>query len=332
MIRSLSFIFSFLFACTSASVFSQVRLNAHNSAWISNYSYQGSVTDAAFRTEFHFGNKRINYPNWSLYVRLAEPMRNSEGKVFDPSRMKIRIIDPTSPTPALQEIGTNSVQIPLGLSNIPVISKAQVPLATNSDYQYWLFSYDIFIDGGAYLDALKSWQNYNIGLIFTLVNAGGQILAESTARATFQIYPQDQLPVEPTYAIQINGQARDGVLEFRNVIDYVNGVSQTYPGGLAITSTTPYTVQVRALSPNLTSADNLLPVNTVSLSITEGSGSVGGTIVLSENLQTVFNGINSTSQARTFDIRYFTKPNDERMLRVKPDSYQTTLMYTLIPQ
>ncbi|MFB5946989.1 hypothetical protein [Albibacterium profundi] len=312
--------------------FSQVRLNAHVGNWIALSSYKGSMTEGAYASELHIDRIDRRIQNWSLYIRLSQPMTNSEGKVFDPARVKIRINNPNPPAPTLQEIGTNDTPIPLSFSDMPIIANSMTPLPVGGYYRQWNFTYDIIIDGGAYLEKVKSWQNYNMQLTFTLVDGEGKLVAESTTLGSFQVYPQDQLPVEPTYSIQINGSARDGVLEFRTLSDYVNGVSQNYFNGLTITSTTPYALQVKALTPNLTSVNNSLPVNAVNLRITDANGTLGGEVALSDQLQTVFNGINSNNLPRSFDMRYFTKPNDERMLQAKPDSYKTTLMYTLIPQ
>ena len=71
----------------------------------------------------------------------------------------------------------------------------------------------------------------------------------------------------------------------------------------------------------------------MSLEIRDPNNSgVGGTIALSENAQTVFSATNSTNNPRLFNIRYFTQPNDERMMNAEPANYETTLMYTLVPQ
>lgn len=312
--------------------FSQVHLNAYFDNWIAVHSYKGSTTGRAFVSSLHLNGSGRPVQNWSLYIRLVQPMTNWEGKVFDPSHVKIRINNPSAPAPTLQEMGTSNTPIPLSFSNTPVIVNSQAPLNAQGNYAQWDFTYDILIDGGAYLDEVKSWQNYNMQLNFTLVNAEGELVSQSTAMGTFQVYPQDQLPTEPTYSIQINGSARDGLLEFRTLSDYVNGVSQNYANGLTITSTTPYALQVKALNPNLTSLNNSLPVSTVNLRIIDANGTLGGEVALSDQLQTVFNGINANNLPRSFDMRYFTKPNDERMLQAKPDLYKTTLMYTLIPQ
>ena len=146
-----------------------------------------------------------------------------------------------------------------------------------------------------------------------------------------QIQPNDSPPNEPSYGIQVNGNAREGLLEFRSISDFVNGVSITYKDGLSISSNTPYAVQVKTLTSNFESGNNVLPVNIVSLNIKSSDNSINGNVVLSESTQTVFTGINKSKQ-NLFDIRYYTQPNDERLLKVNPDNFRTTLVYTLIPQ
>ena len=194
--------------------------------------------------------------------------------------------------------------------------------------------FDVIIEGGSYLENLSSWNQYSMALTFSVLRANqATVLTESSTDALMRIRPNDTPPSGPTYGIEIKSNARNGLLEFKTITDYVNGVSQTYDNGLSIVSTTSYAVQVRSLKTNFESGSNTLPVNAVSLEIKDPNNSgVGGTIPLSENAQTVFSTTNLNNQARLFNIRYFTQPNDERMLQAKPASYETTLMYTLVPQ
>ena len=162
------------------------------------------------------------------------------------------------------------------------------------------------------------------------------MITEASASVQMQIYPADMPPSGPTYGIEVNSNARNGLLNLKSVTDYVNGVEQVYENGLSITSKTDYQVQVRSLSSNFEADHNMtLPISTVSLQIQDPKKSgVGGTITLSENTQTVFSASNpgNGKKPRDFNLRYFTKANDERLINAKPASYQTTLMFTLVPQ
>lgn len=302
-------------------------------------SYNGVEYKNSYILQINVDGSNINVPNWSLMARINDPIRNPESKILDPPNVSIRLNNISGNAPTIQEIGANTSPIPLSLAEVPIIQYSRAPIQTSTESSKVMkFSFDIIIAAGSYLEALKSWQDYTMNLVLILRDAQNQVISQTNRVFGMQIQPNDTPPLDPitpTLGIQINSNARNGVLEFKAISDYVNGVSQTYQNGLSITANTPYAVQVKAASSNFIADNNTLPINTVNLSLKDPTNSaVGGTIALSENIQTVFNAINTGSgtQTRLFDIRYFTQPNDERMLKSKPGNYQTTLTYTLIPQ
>lgn len=311
----------------------QVTSNG-SAVYINVNSYKESTALNVFTYRIEVRGPNINHSNWSMFVRANPIITNAEGKVIDPSNISIRLNNVTG-GPTIQSIGASTSPIPLSFNNQPIFqrSKYAIKHSNNDSYSQYIFTFDIIVKGGDYLKALKSEQDYQMALTFSTLRSNDELLTQALVPVRMRIYPTDAPPTEPTFGIQINSSARNGVLEFKTISDYVNGVSQTYQNGLSIVSNTPYAVQVKSLSSNLQSANNTLPVNTVNVNIKDPNNSaIGGTIALSETTQTVFNASNSGTQARLFDIRYFTKPNDARMLNSKPDSYQTTLTYTLIPQ
>ena len=325
-----------LVALFSTDILSAQVTSESNSSWIKVDSYNGSITSNAFRFSINLSGTNINYPNWSLMVRANPPIINSEGKAIDPSKISIRI-NQIAGGPTLAEIGTNQTPVPLSFNDVYIFEKSGYPLRNgpNEYYNKYTFDFDILIAGGSYLEALKTWDQYRMSLTFSVLRVNDRLLTQASSDVGIQIYPEDMPPSEPTYGIEVNSNAKNGMLEFKSVSDYVNGVSQTYENGLSIISDTPYQVQVRSLTSNFEADNNTLPISTVSLEIkdTQNSG-IGGSITLSESLQTVFSASNPINgkEVRHFDLRYFTKPNDERMIKAKPDSYKTTLMYTLVPQ
>lgn len=301
-------------------------------------SYNGVEHKNIYILQIDVKAANVNVANWSLMARVNDPIRNSEGKIMDPSKVSIRLNNVSGNSPSIQEMGANTNPIPLSMAEVSIIRYSRAPIQSGPTEftKQMKLSFDIIIAAGSYLEALKSWQNYSMNLVFVLRNAQDQVISQTNRIFGMQIQPSGTPPPDsttPTLGIQVNSNARNGLLEFKTISDYVNGVSQTYQNGLSITANTPYAVQVKAASSNFTAVNNTLPISTVSLSLKDPSNSaVGGTIALLENVQTVFNAINTGTQARLFDIRYFTQPNDERMLNSKPGNYQTTLTYTLIPQ
>lgn len=306
------------------------------SEWVKVDSYKGSTTSAAFKYMIHIGKKEIEYEDWSMQVRANPVISNSEGKTIDPSRISIQLRN-VKGGPKLKDFDAITKPIPLSFSDQYIIKKSDEDLEAEDDYyQQWVFEFDIIVAGGDYLEDIKSWKQYLMNLTFSLKDKSGRMITEASASVQMQIYPADMPPSGPTYGIEVNSNARNGLLNLKSVTDYVNGVEQVYENGLSITSKTDYQVQVRSLSSNFEADHNMtLPISTVSLQIQDPKKSgVGGTITLSENTQTVFSASNpgNGKKPRDFNLRYFTKANDERLINAKPASYQTTLMFTLVPQ
>src|SRR5690606_30116198 len=139
-------------------------------------------------------------------------------------------------------------------------------------------------------------------------------------------HPNDLPPTGPTYSIQINGNANDASLDFNSIAHYANGVSKTYTNGLSVNSSTNYAIQVRTLTPNFQATNTSVPVSTVRLNLKQVGSIREQTVTLSPVLQTVIGNLPpSGSQAHQFNIRYFTQPNDARLLNAKPDTYTATI-------
>lgn len=305
-----------------------------SSGFIHLTSYNG-VTNQAFNFQVAISPNNVNIPNWALMVRLKEPIRNREGKVFDPSKISIRINRITGDGPTIQQLGINNAPIPLSLTTIPIVSSSAWPLSTgpNQYHRQFVISFDIIIAGGSYLEALKTYSQYKLNLDFLILNTRGDVLSEDGKFVEIQAYPTDVPPIDPVYSLKINPDVSNGLLEFKSIGDYVNGVSRTYTNGLSVISSTPYALQVKTQTSAFESSTSSIPVNTVSLNLKDPNSSLGGTVALSDNTQTIINNAsNNGTQERFFNIHYFTAPNDVRLQNAKPATYQATLLYTLIPQ
>lgn len=330
----LTLLVSVIVILSAKTLFAQVTSNG-NGSYIEVVSYKGLTVPNAITYRINVDGANINYPNWSLMVRANPTIINSEGKTIDPSKISIRLNNVTG-GPTIQSIGASTTPIPLSFSNQAVFKKSKYSIkhGPKEFYSQYIFTFDIIVKEGDYLQELKSVQNYILGLTFSVLASNDELLTQASIPAGLRVLPKDA-PSVPVYGIQVNAMARTGNLEFKTISDYVSGVSQSYPKGLSIISNTPYEVQVKSLGSNFVAGANTLALNTVNLELKDSEvqwSYAGGTIALSENTQTIFNAININMQARWFDIRYFTKPNDVRMLNSKAANYQTTLTYTLLPQ
>ncbi len=332
--KALIYVVLVLFAAifNSKTSLGQIRTDAQ-SGYIDVKSYSGGLVKAnAFGFRIH-ADGPVNITNWSLKVRVQQNVIY-QGNVFDLSKIRIKINRIEGDGYTYQSIGTSNPEIPLSLADVFIIQKSKKPI-NESGYKQIYFSFDIYIEGGAYLQSFKSWDNHPFNLVFSLERTSGPISSSQTSGSNLRINPDGTPPVEPVYSIQINSNASNGLLEFKSISDYVNGVSQTYANGLSVISDTPYALQVKAQSSAFESLDNSIPLNTVSVNLKAvDNSSVAGTQMLSNvTAQSIINNVrNSGTQARFFDIRYFTSPNDTRLQNAKPDTYKTTLIYTMIPQ
>lgn len=327
------FLSLFVLSLLSGHAYGQITTNAW-AQHISIDNYANKVNLKEFSLQVNIKTNNVNISDWGLQVKVLGDIRNSEGKVFDHSKLKIRVNDVTSPGPTKAQLGSLEEPV-LSQQSRVIIPKALAPIFTTSQeyYKQFVITFDILIEGGAYLQALTSENHYPLNLAFSIVKNNVSI---STATTTDQIHvhPSGTPPLAPVYSIQINNNASNGLLEFRSISDYVNGVSQTYGNGLTVISSTPYALQVKAQTSAFESLNNSLPLNTVSLNLKAvNNTSVTGTVPLSNAAQTIINSVmNTGTQPRAFDIRYFTSPNDTRLQNAKPDTYKTTLIYTMIPQ
>jgi hypothetical protein len=338
--------FQYTFLCFFIALFSNHSLSAQISlvnggggGYTEVRSYQGVTMPNHYILQMDINGENVNISNWSVSVRVKKPIKNSEGKILDPSKVSLQLNTISArrgAPPTIPQVGAIIGKIPLSLTDVPIIPSSQYPIKTGANSennnQIW-FSFDIIVEGGRYLEQLKSWNQYPMELEFTFKSAHANPFPTNRL-IEFQIYPNDTPPVEPVYSIQVNNDATNGKLEFKSISDYVNGVSQTYANGLSVVSNTPYALQVKAQSSAFESLDNGIPLNTVNLNVKAvNNNSVAGTVQLSNVEQTIIGSvINSGTQVRAFDIRYFTSPNDTRLQNAKPDTYKTTLIYTMIPQ
>lgn len=316
----------------------QIEMDAQGgSGYMSLRSYQGAAKESFFQVRIHI-RQPIRIDNWSLVVRIIDPVRNTENKTMDPSKIKIRLGSVSLEAPSISEMGASTAPLSFGGVgvDVPLIQRSKTPLESSSYYKQMLFSFDLLLDGGSYLQELKSWSEYPLNVRFLLLDAQGRIIGESGRFGKLQIYPDGNPPIDPTvptFGLEINANAKNGTLEFSTHQDYVQGVSRQYDRALKVTANTGYSVQVRSLGDHLKSGNNELPINVVNLQLLDNANpAMSGAIKLSAETKTVVSVPHPANGARFFDLRYFTEAGDSRLLRVKPANYQTTLVFSIIPQ
>ena len=310
----------------------QVVDSESNSNWIGLSSYNGSTTVNAFRFSINIRGENINYPNWSLVVRANSPITNSEGKIFDPSKISIRINQVTG-GPTLTELGANQTPIPLSFNDKYIINRSSFPLKNGKGeyYKKYTFDFDIIIAGGSYLENLKTYQQYLMSLTFSVLGANDKVVTESSPSVSMQIYPDDAPPSGPEFGFEVFA---DASLNFNVPEDYTRKVESSEESWLKVTSKDKgYTVNVQT-SDSYFEGESDIPVGVVSMQVEDKIGSrTGPEIALKNSGQTVFNGNATGSEPRKLDVRYFISPDNAKGLAIyKPGNYVTRLTYTLLPQ
>ncbi len=206
-------IIGFIILAASMGIYdltAQVSSQAY-SEWIKVDSYKGAVIQEAYKYIIHIGKKDIEYEDWSMQVRANPIITNSEGKVVDPSRISIQLRS-VKGGPKLKDFEAITKPIPLSFTDQYIIKKSDEDLeADDGHYQQWVFAFDIIVSGGAYLDELKSWNQYYMNLTFSVKDKRGRLITDANAGVNMQIHPSDMPPFEPTYGIEVNSNARNGL-------------------------------------------------------------------------------------------------------------------------
>ena len=221
----------FILAFVWIALFTTEKLSAQvdsesNSSWIGLDSYNGSTTLNAFRFSINLREPKINYRNWSLVVRANPPITNSEGKTIDPSKISIRINKVSAfstSAPTLAELGADQTPIPLSFNDKYIINRSKFPLRTESNehYKKYTFDFDILIEGGSYLENLKTYEQYLLSLTFSVLGSNDRVVTESSPSVFMQIYPDDTPPSGPEFGFEVFA---DASLNFNVPEDYTRKV------------------------------------------------------------------------------------------------------------
>ncbi len=323
--------------------------------WIELTSYNGYESINYYNFRLQVNGNNINYPNWSLAVRLGESMTNAEGKTIDPSKVSVRFnkFQITEGVPkTISGMKAVRTAIPLSLTDKFIIRNSNEPiLHGEKDYNSsYLFYFDILIEGGSYLEELLSNPpetnndvQYPFHLIFSVLDANDNVLTQSSAINKIKINPKDTPPSGPDFGFEVHA---DATLNFTAPEHYTKRVeNELCNSWVNVTSkNSGYVISVKASNLNFdlienysgVEGDSAIPVNMVNVKIDEGSSGYGNTTgvksLTSTAAQTLFKG-NKNKDPQKLPVRYFiNKGNAEKLATKSPGVYTTTLMYTLTPQ
>ncbi|WP_313376482.1 hypothetical protein [Chishuiella sp.] len=327
-----------LFSLFSTFSYSQFTINAYNGGWIPVSSSSGATVSNVGVIQLHLSGP-LNYNSWSIVARVTSPIVNSDNKVFPVEKLSFKYNTYSTQQyyaenyPTITQLGV--IQNNISMSFSPVYFIKNSPLAItipSGKYGGIQLSYDVVIEGGNYLNNLKSWNNYPIKLEFNILNEFGTVIATSSYSVEMQISPSGNYDTTPTLAITLSTAAINGELVFNTIQDYKNGVTKEYQDGLNVSSDTPYEIQVASVNEYFqsTSSDNLdLSSIKVQLKDTE-TGAISNQVNLANYNQTIYSS-STKSTSKNYNIIYSTSAEDQKILNSKSGNYTTSLQYTIIP-
>lgn len=320
------------------AVSAQFTLNAHNNGWVQVNGSSGVTVTNVVAVEMHMSGA-LNYKNWSLVARVVSPIVNSEKKEFPVEKLKLKFNNYTTSQyysenyPTINQLGVIQNNIAMSFSPNYFIRNSPLTIATSAGkYGAIVLNYDIVIDAGTYLNALKSWNNYPIQFEFSLLNEFGTLIGKSLFPIEMQISPNGNYESAPAFSIAVDGSAVNAELVFNTIQDYRNGVKKEYQNGLIVSSDTAYDIQVSSINQYLQSSDaQNLELNSINVQIKDiETNNLSKVIKLSNYNQSLMTNSSKTA-SKKYNIIYSTTPSDNKILNSKPGNYSTSLLYTITP-
>lgn len=327
------------------SCFSQISY----SSWVNSYlqinSYNGNTNPDAYTLTLS-GNGNINIPYWRVSVRLKQPITSNNGNYILPAN-KISFQPVSSsgkaypnPVPSIPQIGMPLNVILKEGQEVFLIPQSNAALfnqpAQPNGYYSLQIKYSMNLAGGTYLGAYPAWITFTAPLQFTAYDQYNNIIGTMDHNFQFQIGTLSGTPTDiPEMSMKFGAAAMNGTLEFKNIQDYVNGANVTYSNALIVKSNTKYQIKLKSLQTQFSSSvGNFLPLDAVQLNLIPISGNMGTvyTVLLSTAPQIIAAGSSTQNTDVYYDMKYSTKPNDQRFINAKAEDYTTTLQFEITPQ
>lgn len=337
----------FVFSLLALSFFCSAQVSF--TSWINSYmqinSYNGNNNPEAFTATFA-ANGNLNMPYWKLSAKLKQNITSENGQYTIPgNKLSFQPVSTSgqaepNPIPTISQIGAplnvflqESTEVFLvPQSNAPFYN---MPTKPNGYYNLQI-KYGLTLIGGAYLGGYPSWTKFFAPVEFTAYDQHNNIIGRMNHTFQIQIGTLSGTPpVQQEFSLKINTNAANGLLEFKSMQDYNEGKSVTYTNGMQVTSNTNFQIKVKSLQSNLTSSTgDTIPVNAIRLVLQSSNlaNQVVFPISLSIANQIIAKGNTSQAATYSYDIKYFTLPQDELLINAKPQNYSTTLQYEITPQ
>ena len=330
-------IFAMTLFSTEGLLAQKITIDSTPNQYIGTNSYNDYLVNNLFHFNINLqSGNNISVKGWSLKIKVNEQVQNANGKLFDKlDKVKFRV----NGSSILGQGTWRELSSMTSQDDIPIIDKSMtlnVPIENGNSYKRIQIGFDVMIEGGSYLENLRSEKEYRVYFTFTLLDSDNNPIASPVfTLTTLDLGILPPAPVIPTFAFEVKA---DAALNFTTPEDYTKQVENNPNSSwLKVTSkNTPYIVRVKTNSIDFTGDKETIPVNAVSMKVDGPANSASGATVqavtLSPNEQVVFNGKATGTNSHLLDVRYFiTKNEAEKLAAKQPGQYTTTLTYTLSP-
>ena len=328
---------------------SDLRFSGYTNSYISVTSYDGVIANEAFTSAFEFTGGKLNVPNWKLTVEMVNPFKSSDGLILGPDKISFvpkktvkRGGGSPNPLPSITDIIGNNFEIPL--TNGVLVPKSNVALrmSKNDNYYGMELKFDLKVQGGDYLTALRG-KEFTGELLFKAYQVNGKLIGSFQVGYTIQVSYNlmGTPPQEDQFAISFSPEIVNGALEYNSPASYFNRNSVIYKNALTVNSNKNYKITVKTSSPNFVSTTDLnrtIPVGVVYMKLSNATNT-SNSLPLSNNVTTLLNGSSSDFNiSQIYDIEYFTTggtdfmnalPEDAMSATSSVETYTTTLEFTI---
>lgn len=325
--------------------FSQISYTSWSNNFMQINSYNGNTNPDGYTATFE-GNGNFNIPNWRLSAKLKQPITSDTGGyTFPANKVSFQPISTTGqampgPVPTIGQIGIPATLFLQENTEVFLVPRSNAPFynlsSKNGAYYNLQLKFSITLAGGAYLGNYPSWITFSAPVQFVAYDQNNNVIGRMDHIFRFQMTPLSGVPpTEKVLSLQVSTNAVNGLLEFKNIQDYINGTNVTYTNGLTIKSNTDFQINVRSVQNTFSApSGSTLPLNTVQMTLLPKSANSGNIfpIYLASSLQTIAKGSSSQNSSFVYDIKYFTAPNEKNLIDAKADEYSTTLQYEITPQ
>ncbi|MET0393993.1 MAG: hypothetical protein ABW019_12665 [Chitinophagaceae bacterium] len=235
----------------------------------------------------------------------------------------------TSGGPSASSLGMPSAALQLSTSDVTILSNSSALLeAPPGSFDH---KFDVIIQGGTHLIKPDN-GTYTTNLIFSLYDASNTLVR--TQQVT--VYYAYNYSGNYQFSMQLQSGFSNVGFTFNSPAAYTNGISIQQNNALTLTAYVPYQVIAKTDAANFaTTSGYNLPVSVINIQATMASQPTYITVysfALSASDQTLIRNTTGSNPAHTYNLRYYTTPNNTTLLYAnKTAPYNTTVTLVAVP-